>query len=81
MPRRIAIALLGLSGGLVTARALAEPATALTLRWQAPAGCPQQAEVKERIRALTGTTRPQPRVCWPKAPSPRPIALTFISGS
>jgi hypothetical protein len=47
-----------LSGGLLTARALAEPAGALTLRWQAPAGCPQQAEVKERIRALTGSTRP-----------------------
>jgi len=42
----------------VTARALAEPAAALTLRWQAPVGCPQQAEVRERIRALTGSTRP-----------------------
>jgi len=36
------------------ARAFAEPATALTLSWRAPAGCPQQAEVRDRIRTVTG---------------------------
>jgi hypothetical protein len=56
--RRIAIALFGVSGGLIATPALGEPNAALTLRWQAPAGCPQQAEVKERIRALIGSTRP-----------------------
>src|ERR1041384_6560751 len=53
----IAIALFGLSNGFLVAPALAEPASGLTLHWQAPAGCPQQAEVRERIRALVGTTR------------------------
>ncbi|HEY0468387.1 MAG TPA: hypothetical protein VGC79_29520, partial [Polyangiaceae bacterium] len=40
---------------LVCGTALGQPAAALTLRWEAPAGCPQQAEVRERIRKLTGS--------------------------
>jgi hypothetical protein len=56
--RIVAIALIGLAGGLLSAPALGEPAAALTLRWQAPSACPQQAEVRERIRALTGSARP-----------------------
>jgi len=55
VPRRIAISLFALSGWLVSGPAHAQPA-ALTLHWEAPAGCPQQAEVRERIRTLTGTT-------------------------
>ncbi|HET7539852.1 MAG TPA: hypothetical protein VFK05_08265, partial [Polyangiaceae bacterium] len=38
-------------------RAQAEPVADLSLRWHAPAGCPQQAEIQERIRKLIGTTR------------------------
>ncbi|HEX6278123.1 MAG TPA: hypothetical protein VFZ53_33995 [Polyangiaceae bacterium] len=29
----------------------------MTLRWEAPAACPQRAEVLDRIRALTGSSR------------------------
>ena len=53
----VAAALFGWSSWLAVEAAHAESAAALTLRWQAPAGCPQQAEVKDRIRALTGTMR------------------------
>ena len=52
------MALIALSGMLVSAPALAQTAPALTLRWSAPAGCPQQSEVKDRIRKLTGSTNP-----------------------
>lgn len=55
--RALAVAWFGLSSAFATAATAAEPAAALTLRWQAPVGCPQQTEVKDRIRALTGTTR------------------------
>ena len=53
--RRIALGLFALSSWLVAEDARAEPAPAFSLRWQAPNGCPQQAEVRDRIRALTGT--------------------------
>jgi len=54
---RAAVTLLALSGWLVSRAALGQPAAALTLRWEAPAGCPQQGEVRDRIRKLTGSTR------------------------
>jgi hypothetical protein len=50
------MALLGLSGWFVSASAFGQPAGALTLRWEAPAGCPQQSEVKSRIRKLSGSS-------------------------
>src|SRR3954468_2453115 len=55
-PRCIAITLSALSGWLVSAAAHGQPSSALNLRWQAPAGCPQQEEVRERIHKLTGAT-------------------------
>ncbi|HYP98868.1 MAG TPA: hypothetical protein VER96_09345 [Polyangiaceae bacterium] len=58
--RGFAIALLGVSGELLATTALGQAASGLTLRWQAPAGCPQQAAVRERIRTLTGATRAAP---------------------
>jgi len=54
---RVALALLGSWSVLVAGRAFGEPGAGLTLRWQAPAGCPQQAAVRDRIKALTGTAR------------------------
>ena len=50
------VALLAMSGLLASGTALAQPAAGLTLRWEAPAGCPQQGELRERIRKLTGVT-------------------------
>jgi hypothetical protein len=47
---------LGVAGVLVTGTAAAQQrATLDDLSWQAPAGCPQADEVRERIRALTGS--------------------------
>ena len=50
------VLLIAWSGMLVSAAALGQPAAALTLRWSAPAGCPQQSDVRDRIRKLTGAT-------------------------
>lgn len=46
-----------MSAGLFAAPALGQSNTAFTLRWQAPVGCPQQADVTDRVKALTGVTR------------------------
>jgi hypothetical protein len=44
-----------LSASLLLARvAHAEPQTELDLSWTAPAGCPQQRAVRDRVRALAG---------------------------
>ncbi len=56
VPQLIAVVLFAWSG-LTAERAVAQPAAALNLRWQAPQSCPQQEEVKERIRKLVGTAR------------------------
>ena len=42
---------------LATRAARAETVADLSLRWRSPAGCPQQEEVKDRIRKLIGSTR------------------------
>ena len=55
-PRRVALTLLALAGCCTSGAALGQPAAALTLRWEAPAGCPQQAEVNERIQKIIGNT-------------------------
>ena len=36
-------------------KALAQQEAGLTIRWEAPARCPQQAEVSERVRKLSGS--------------------------
>src|SRR3954471_13879828 len=54
--RCITVALISLPGMLASRIALGQPTPALTLRWSAPAGCPQQAQVSDRIRKLTGST-------------------------
>jgi hypothetical protein len=43
---------------LVTSRARAQAGTTVELTWQAPAGCPQQGEVRDRIQKLAGSPRP-----------------------
>jgi len=48
--------LIASSGLLVCAPALAQPAAGLTLHWSAPAGCPQQSDLRDRIHKLTGST-------------------------
>ena len=49
------LTLLALSGWLASGTALGQPTSGLTLRWVAPAGCPQQGEVENRIRKIVGT--------------------------
>ena len=51
----VALALFTLLGWLVSPNALAQPAPALNLRWEAPVGCPQQNDVQARIRKLAGS--------------------------
>jgi len=50
------MALSALCAWLATATALGQPAPGLDLHWQAPVGCPQQSDVRDRFRKLTGTT-------------------------
>jgi hypothetical protein len=41
--------------GFAPKRALAQPASGLTIHWDAPPRCPQQSEVRERVRKLSGS--------------------------
>lgn len=41
--------------GLAPKNARAQPAPGLTIHWDAPPHCPQQSEVRERVRKLSGT--------------------------
>jgi len=52
-----ALRLVGCS--LVPLSAAAQPAPGLELNWQAPAGCPQAASVRERIRTLAPSPKPR----------------------
>lgn len=54
VPHRVVLTLLASSGWLISGTAFAQPAAQFTLRWEAPAGCPQREDVRERIRKLTG---------------------------
>ena len=46
-----------LIGLLVAARAMAEPSRPIDLRWEAPAGCPQESDVRSRIQKILGSGR------------------------
>jgi len=50
----MAIALLAWLG-FAPKRALAQQAPGLSIHWEAPARCPQQSEVRERVRKLSGS--------------------------
>jgi len=43
---------------LVTTPARAQTGPTIELAWQAPAGCPQQSDVRDRIQKLAGSPRP-----------------------
>jgi len=52
---RPALAIALLAGlGFAPKHALAQSASGLTIHWEAPARCPQQSEVRERVRKLSG---------------------------
>jgi hypothetical protein len=42
---------------LVSARATAEPKRTVDLRWEAPQGCPQESDVRNRVQKLLGAGR------------------------
>ena len=46
-----------LLGLLATAPAMAEAQPSINLRWEAPAGCPQESDVRDRIQNLLGSGR------------------------
>jgi hypothetical protein len=46
-----------LIGLLATTSATAEPRTPIDLRWEAPSGCPQEADVRNRIEKILGSGR------------------------
>jgi hypothetical protein len=46
-----------LLGLLATAPAMAEPQPSIDIRWQAPPGCPQESDVRDRIQTLLGAGR------------------------
>lgn len=46
-----------LLGLLATAPAMAEPQPSIDMRWQAPPGCPQESDVRDRIQTLLGAGR------------------------
>jgi hypothetical protein len=50
----LAMMLIALSG-FASRRALAQPVAGLTIRWEAPPRCPQQSDVTERVRKLSGS--------------------------
>lgn len=51
---RHALALLGCSAALLGRHVVAQPLSGPELSWDAPAGCPQAAEVRARIEAIAG---------------------------
>ena len=55
-PRVLGAALLSLSGLSSSGPARAQPAPTVDLQWTAPAGCPQQSDVRERVKKLSGTS-------------------------
>ena len=46
-----------LLGLLATAPTMAEPQPSIDIRWQAPPGCPQESDVRDRIQKLLGSGR------------------------
>ena len=46
-----------LLGLLVTTPAAAEPQPSIDMRWEAPPGCPQESDVRDRIQRLVGSGR------------------------
>jgi hypothetical protein len=46
-----------LLGLFATAPAMAEPQPSIDMRWQAPPGCPQESDVRDRIQTLLGAGR------------------------
>jgi hypothetical protein len=44
-------------GLLTTAPAMAEPPPSLDIRWDAPPGCPQETDVRDRLQRLLGSGR------------------------
>jgi hypothetical protein len=46
-----------LLGLLATVPAMAGPQVPIDLRWEAPPGCPQESDVRERIQKLLGSSR------------------------
>jgi hypothetical protein len=45
-------------GLFLTTPALADPELPVDISWQAPAGCPQERDVRDRIRKILGSKRP-----------------------
>ena len=44
-------------GPLLAAPAMAEPQPPIDIRWEAPLGCPQESDVRDRIQKLLGSSR------------------------
>jgi hypothetical protein len=58
--RPLAVTLVAFSAWLVSQTAFAQVAAPVGMHWEAPSGCPQQRDVQERIRKLTGAAGSTP---------------------
>lgn len=56
-PSRIAAIGWTLIALLLTAPAMAEPQPPINIRWEAPSGCPQESDIRDRIQKLLGSSR------------------------
>ena len=51
-----------LLGLLATSTAMAEPQPSIDIRWEAPPGCPQESDVRDRLQKLLGFGRHESRL-------------------
>jgi hypothetical protein len=56
-PARRAVVACLLIGLFATPQALADPELAIDLRWEAPQGCPQESDVRNRVQKILGPGR------------------------